>query len=339
METRGMHPIDGRFYRAPDKQRWRGRIDGEDDSHLRWHQHIRPLDLLQPPAVLNGRPLVLLGFACDEGVSRNNGRTGAADGPGAVRKALCNLPVVHPGQAIYDAGDIHCPNGELENAQHQVALAVTRLLHTGALPVLLGGGHEITYGHFCGIRDFLIKDTGKRIGIVNFDAHFDNRQPQACGASSGTGFWQIAQDCNQCDAPFYYLALGIQNMSNTRHLFDTAHQTGTRYVLAHHFDAYSNYDLLAMVRKFAADVDTLYLTIDLDVFAAPYAPGVSAPAYQGIVPDRRFFDCLEWLVDCGKIASFDIAELNPAVDIDGRTARLAASLIFRIAERLAEKQF
>ncbi len=332
-----MHPITERFYRAGGKQHWHGRIDGETDSHLRWHQHVQPLDLAGQASRLSGRPIALLGFACDEGVSRNKGRIGAAGGPAAIRQALCNLPVMHPGQAVYDAGDIRCPDGELEAAQRHVAWAVARLLHAGAFPVLLGGGHEITYGHYCGVRDFLGKDTGARLGIVNFDAHFDNRQPQASGATSGTGFWQIAQDCKQRDMAFHYLALGIQKMSNTPHLFDTAHRSGTRYALAELFDTHRTHAPLDLVRAFAADVDSVYVTIDLDVFAASYAPGVSAPAYQGIVPDARFLDCLEGLVDCGKIATLDIAELNPAFDIDGRTARLAAALVFRVAERLAKR--
>lgn len=76
----------------------------------------------------------------------------------------------------------------------------------------------------------------------------------------------------------------------------------------------------------------------MDVFAAPYAPGVSAPAYNGIRPDTVFFDCLENLFKTGRIVSLDIAELNPRMDIDNRTARLAATIVFNAVTYLAEIQ-
>src|SRR5690606_7957151 len=128
MEIRGNDPIDGRFYHAPQMQLWRGRDDGKDDAQRRWHQHIQQLNLTEPMTpMVSDTSIVILGFACDEGVKRNQGRTGAADGPAAIRKALCNLPIFYPRLAIYDAGNIQCADGELEAAQRQLAIAVTKI--------------------------------------------------------------------------------------------------------------------------------------------------------------------------------------------------------------------
>ena len=63
---------------------WTGRIDPEADA-LRWHQCIQPLAADSTPGI------ALLGFACDEGVRRNQGRVGAAEGPVALRRALANV--------------------------------------------------------------------------------------------------------------------------------------------------------------------------------------------------------------------------------------------------------
>lgn len=338
METRENHQIDRFFYRKPSMQLWMGRTDGKEKSQLRWHQHVQPLDLSQQRSEQTLPAVALLGFACDEGVKRNRGRVGAAKGPDAIRKALCNLPVFYPNLLIYDAGDVHCPNDNLEAAQQNLAIAVVQILQLGALPILVGGGHEITYGHYCGIRDFMKTKRTANIGIVNFDAHFDNRKPGASGPSSGTGFWQIAEDCKQKDRLFHYLALGIQKTSNTVQLFDTAHQTNTRYALARHFHTGYKYIPEQLITTFCQDVEQVYITIDLDVFAAAYSPGVSAAAYNGILPDAVFFDSLDLLFDSGKVISLDIAELNPEFDIDSRTSKLAAELIFYAAERLAGKK-
>ncbi|MER7014433.1 hypothetical protein ABT324_23655 [Saccharopolyspora sp. NPDC000359] len=66
--------------RAP--QRWSGRDDGPGFEHLRWH-HVVGSD--------ESADLAFLGFRSDEGVRRNKGRPGAADGPRALRQALASM--------------------------------------------------------------------------------------------------------------------------------------------------------------------------------------------------------------------------------------------------------
>jgi formiminoglutamase len=308
---------------------WTGRIDGTAPDLLRWHQVIKVVDLLQAPLPAlqpQEKGIALLGFACDEGVRRNKGRTGAAEGPAALRKAIANFPVHFSEQTILlDAGDILCINGELENAQQVLREAVVAVLNAGYLPLVLGGGHEITYGHASGIRSFAKQ---QKVGFINFDAHFDIRIPGEEGASSGTGFWQLAQDCKQAGVPFNYLALGIQKNGNTRQLFNIAGEEDATYVSADAFHLHDKDTLFAAIQHFLGQVDKVYLTTCLDVFAAPFAPGVSATAYNGITPGGLFLQCYRKILQSGKVAGTDIAELNPSLDIDHRTAKLAASLIF-----------
>lgn len=308
---------------------WTGRTDGTAPDLLRWHQVIKVVDLLQAPLPAlqpEEKGIVLLGFASDEGVRRNKGRTGAAEGPAALRKAIANFPVHFNEQTILlDAGDILCLNGELENAQQVLSEAVNAILTAGYLPLLLGGGHEITYGHASGIRRFASQ---QKIGFINFDAHFDIRISGEEGPSSGTGFWQLAQDTKQAGMPFHYLALGIQKNGNTRQLFNIAGEEDATYVSADAFHLQDKDTLFAAIQHFLGQVDKVYLTTCLDVFAAPFAPGVSATAYNGIMPGGLFLQCYRRILQSGKVAGTDIAELNPSLDIDNRTAKLAASLIF-----------
>ncbi|MCY1385203.1 Formimidoylglutamase [compost metagenome] len=80
------------------------------------------------------------------------------------------------------------------------------------------------------------------------------------------------------------------------------------------------------VADFLADIDALYLTIDLDVLPAAVAPGVSAPAAFGVPLPVVTAVCRQAAAS-GKLLHADVAELNPAFDIDDRTARVAARLI------------
>jgi formiminoglutamase len=301
---------------------WTGRVDPEPDS-ARWHQRIQPLTA-QSPAGLS-----LLGFACDEGVRRNHGRTGAADGPEAIRKALANLAWHRHGPA-YDAGDVVCADGNLEAAQARLADAVKTLLDAGHLPVVLGGGHEIAYGSWSGLATHMGQQAqAPRIGIINFDAHFDLRDP-AFVHSSGTPFAQIAEQCAQRGWPFRYACLGVSKVSNTRALFNKAAELGVLVREDDEMTAANLEQLCADLQAFAADCDALYLTIDIDVLPACEAPGVSAPAARG-VPLTLLEPLLECIKASGKLRLIDLAELNPTYDIDNRTAKVVARLIHRLS--------
>ncbi len=211
------------MYPAPDMSLWQGRIDSQEGADARrWHQWMRPYaDDAEAASVL-------LGFASDEGVRRNQGRQGARHGPPALRRALANL-AWHGEQAIYDAGDI-VAGDDLEAAQECYAQRVADLLARGHRVVGLGGGHEIAYASFAGLARHLSRhERLPRIGILNFDAHFDLRHAER--ASSGTPFRQIAELCQASDWPFAYCCLGISRLSNTAALFDQAQRLGVRYLL------------------------------------------------------------------------------------------------------------
>lgn len=309
---------------------WQGRTDGDTPDVQRWHQAVQPVNLSAGglPALGGGRKgIAFLGFACDEGVRRNKGRTGAAGGPDALRKACAAFPVHFGAHALVDAGDIVCTDGRLEAAQDALSATVQQILQAGYLPVLFGGGHEIAYAHERGIRRHI---AAQHLGTINFDAHFDLRAPDAEGASSGTGFWQIAEERGEEGKPFHYLALGIQQNSNTQKLYETAAALGVEFLPASVFQLKYQERLIGAIQAFMQRSDKIYLTTCLDVFAAPYAPGVSATAYNGLIPDALFLDCFRTILRSGKLAGADIAELNPTLDTDQRTAKLAASLVFEI---------
>lgn len=316
-----MHAQFQQYYIPACTTDWSGRVDGESGEHLRWHQIISCIDLRETNS-LDGA-FVLLGFPCDEGVQRNLGRTGAAEAPAVLRKICANLPLQGDNnRRLIDAGNIICEDEQLEEAQQALGVAVSLILKHGGLPIILGGGHEVTYGHYLGLREAY---NGK-IGIINFDAHFDIRQSKENQATSGTGFYQIAQ----MEEYLHYLPIGIQRVSNTEALFQTMQQKQCTWIEAQDFNRENRQQIIEEIDMFLSQIDHLYMTIDMDVFASVYAPGVSAPAYNGIVPDNFFLHIFEKLIRSPKYRSIDFAELNPRYDIDNRTARLVADLVFRV---------
>lgn len=319
------------MYKPTQAGAWKGRVDAQDgEEGKRWHQGMQLLDLSATAIVSKtDQAVAFLGFCCEEGVQRNQGRVGAAAGPVELRKAMASFAWhLEEKAGLYDAGDVFCTNQNLEEAQKQLGSKIYKLLQQGFKTIVLGGGHEIAYGHFLGIEQAL--KPGQQLGIINFDAHFDLRSYEK-QPSSGTPFLQIADDLKAAGKEFNYLVLGLQEQGNTRKLFNTAAGLGVTYVLAQELQLFRLEELKKQIKEFISKVDVLYLTIDLDVFAAAYAPGVSAPAALGVQPEIVML-LLHDIIASGKLLSLDVAELNPSYDLDSRTARLGVSLLYQIVK-------
>ena len=295
------------------EQVWQGRYDGDDSLYHRIFQKVTFDNNVSP------KNFVLHGFAVDEGVRRNKGRFGAGQAPDVIRKNISNFPVVKPEFLLHDFGNIYCMDGDLAASQQQLADSVASILQKGARSVVLGGGHEVTFAHYSALKKAFIN---QKIGIINIDAHFDNREPDNGLATSGTGFWQIAQD-----GEINSLHIGIQKNSNTLKLFDTAHHYGMKYILADEIFFENLPSIYQRIDELADRVDVLYITVCMDVFNAAIAPGVSASAYNGIFADATFMHFFRHILKNEKLAAMDVAEVNPTYDIAERTARLAASLV------------
>lgn len=307
---------------------WTGRFDGDGPEHRRWWQAVTPLapdswtagtaDDGGRPA--SAKPAAIIGFASDEGVRRNKGRTGAAAAPAAVRKALGPL-AFHLDRAVCDAGDVAVAGEALEEGQARLGGAVAALLDAGHLTVVLGGGHETAYASYLGVSAAEAVQRGQRLGVLNLDAHFDLRDEPT--PSSGTPFLQMARAEAAAGRDFRYAVVGISEANNTRTLFDTAGRLGVRYLLD---EDCAPDRVQEFVASFLAEIDVLYLTIDLDVLPAAVAPGVSAPAAYGVPLPVVSAVCRQ-VAASGKLLHCDVAELNPEFDIDNRTARVAARLV------------
>jgi formiminoglutamase len=308
---------------------WQGREDTEEGKNgLRWHQVVHNQQRINSCS--------LLGFECDLGVAANKGRVGAAKGPNAIRNALANL-AWHAECDLWDAGNIVAIT-HLADAQNQYAQQIATSLNENSLVIGLGGGHEIAWGSYQGLVQNLAAKPNKKIGIVNFDAHFDLRNPSKI-TSSGTPFRQIAEYCQTHNKPFHYTCLGVAESSNTAALFNYATQTKTQYLLD--IDCNPNAAKHLLTPMLTA-VDELYVTVCLDAFPAHIAPGVSAPSALGISVEF-VINMLRWIAQSQSALNYswqlaDIAEMNPDYDIDNRTAKLAARLIYEAVGSKFAKQ-
>ncbi|WP_285768476.1 formimidoylglutamase [Peribacillus sp. SI8-4] len=304
------------MYISPNMDVWKGRTDSlVDKDEFRIHQIVKG----SQRASMN-HACGIIGFSCEEGVRRNKGRLGSKEAPNEIRKALSSLS--WHGQAtdsLVDFGTIICEERQLEAAQAELGSHVEKILSKNMFPVILGGGHETFYGHFLGVRSQV--GPNAKIGILNIDAHFDLRSYEEM-TSSGTMFKQILEN----DHLTSYMPIGIQRFGNTKKLFNTADSLGCSWILEEDLMNEITDEIENKIQNFMNEHDSIILTLCMDVINASEAPGVSAPSPFGL-SGKMVRQLIRNIISNRKTISFDICEVNPALDNDNRTVKLAANLI------------
>ena len=264
---------------------------------------------------------IIVGFGSDEGVRRNGGRPGAALAPDAIRKALYKLtpdPTCFEAHTrvltnTIDVGNIPC-TGRLEEDQEALGREVGHWLEQGVRPIILGGGHETTYGHFMGYVE-----ARQSVHLVNIDAHADVRPLKKGKPHSGSPFRQALEHPGGiCSS---YSVYGLARWSTARVHLDYLEDNKVSY-------CWDDELTLAFIHDAFRGIEgTALCSIDMDVIRSFEAPGVSAPAAVG-VPLHVILHACFLAGQLSPIGSFDIVEVNPAHDIHSRTAKAAALCVW-----------
>lgn len=323
-------------YRAAQADLWRGRVDSQENADaFRLHQMVEIIDLNKPAELKNHQKkainFAIAGFESDLGVRLNKGQAGASEAPDVIRTKLASLPYKLHDATIIDVGNIYADD-DLTKAQKSLGEVVKDLMNQDYLPIILGGGHEtalaVYYGH-----QFKGSDN---LGIINIDAHFDNRPYQETGPSSGTMFRQIKDMTAEKGQAYQYFILGIQDHGNTQDLFHYADATGTKYFSTQEIISDKSDRIYQALDTWLNTIDQVMLTIDMDVFNAALAPGVSAVQPFGLFPEH-IMPYLNYMIESGKVASIDIVEVSPPNDYDNnQTAQLAGVILYYLMAEWAK---
>lgn len=276
-----------------------------------------------------GEPdVVILGFPSDAGIARNGGRVGAAAAPAAIREALGRLtpdacdpgPFIALVERTRDLGDV-AVTGDVERDQLLLAETLRPHLELGRFAIVLGGGHETSFGHFLGYE--------RPVRILNWDAHADVRELRDGLGHSGSPFRQALEHPSGRCAGYVVAGLQPHSVASDHLAFVSGrgravfrNQLGTAASVARLYDHAS---------------DALLVSFDLDAVDAAFAPGVSAPATNGL-PVERWLQAAFLAGATRAVTSADVVELSPPHDQQGQTVRLAALTVWEILRGLATRR-
>jgi formiminoglutamase len=220
-----------------------------------------------------------------------------------------------------DLGDLEV-SGDVESDQRNLGETLAPYLESGTFAIVLGGGHETSYGHFLGY-----KQVGHRVGIINWDAHADVRELKEGRAHSGSPFRQAIEDPSaSCRG---YTVAGLQP-----HLVARPH---LEFVKQHGMAVWRDEVVPETIHSlYRGQSSPMLASFDLDAVDQAEAPGVSAPNAGGLSSDL-WLSAAYLAGRCSAVTSADVVELNPRVDRDGQTARLAALTVWQILRGRAER--
>lgn len=260
-------------------------------------------------------PAVLLGEPYDGAVI---GRRGAASGPAAIRESLAGVKTHHldsgPVGAIGDLGDapLPGPGEDVRVVQEHLEETTAKLHAADTMPVFVGGDNSLTVPNAAPLLE-------EGLGILSLDAHLDCREVRDT-PTSGTPYRQLhdrgLETLVVCGARHFetssaYLTY-LEDRGGTVLPAERVGEDPTRA-------ATSALDALD-------DVDTLYLSLDVDVLDGTNAPGVSAPTPGGLTP-RELFRIVGEVARDDRLAGVEIVECAPPLDVDGRTVASAARAV------------
>jgi agmatinase len=291
------------------------------------------------PGSFAGRDIVIIGAPFDGGTSH---RPGARFGPQAIRLtdylphdgsrphlALGVDPLVD--LAVADAGDVEMPSGLMELSLQRLEDAVHSVARAGAIPVILGGDHTVTFPDATGVA----RHVGwGRVSLIHFDAHADTGDTQF-GSLYGHGTPMRRLIESGAVRGDRFLQIGLRGYWPPPDTLDWMAQQRMRSFEMTEVVARGLDECLTEAFAIATDdCDAVFLSVDIDVVDPGLAPGTGTPEPGGL-SSRQLLDAVRRIAMELPIAGIDVVEVAPPYDHAEVTAFLANRIVLETLSGIA----
>ena len=289
---------------------------------------------------MTDRRVAIIGAALDLGA----GRRGVDMGPSAIRYAGLDERLAALGLEVDDLGNVEVgvaeatdegdPRArfldEIKEVSARLAAQVRDSAAGGAVPVVLGGDHAVAIGTLGG----LASASGPG-GVLWFDAHGDLNTPETSpsgnvhgmplAAALGLATDTFASDAWQLPAldPDHVALLGLRSLDAGER--ELVKELG---IAAYTMSDFDRRGVEAVVREALERVEGaafVHVSLDMDVVDPEAAPGVGTPVRGGL-SYREAHLAMELVAEESGFGSLEIVEVNPILDRENATGRLAVEL-------------
>jgi agmatinase len=303
---------------------------------------FQKLPWVTDPAELTARQVdvAIVGAPFDDAVSH---RPGARFGPRAIREAnyatgsLNSLQLdVEPLDVltVVDAGDANIVPAWIDRGHALIFRKVREVAATGAIPIVLGGDHSITWPSATAVAQ--VRAPGS-VGIVHFDAHADTANDDwGVLAGHGTPMRRLIE--SGAIAGRNFVQIGLRGYWPPRETFDWMQANGLRW---HFMREIEQRGADAVIRDAIAEAldgpQYIYLSVDIDVIDPGLAPGTGTPEPGGMLT-REVLRAIRQIVGSVDLAGMDVVEVSPPYDHAETTSMAANRAVLEAISALAVKK-
>jgi len=294
------------------------------------------------PAELRDRrvDIAIVGAPFDDMVTH---RSGARFGPRAIREAQYSTGSLNSLQldvrpfdelTVVDAGDANIVPSQWERGHAMIYRKVREVAGTGAIPIVLGGDHSITWPSGSAVSE--VRRPGS-IGIVHFDAHADTA-PDSWGQLAGHGSPMRRLIESGAVLGRNFVQVGLRGYWPPVPVLEWMREHGLRTHLMTEIEERGADAVVDDAIAEALDVpDVIYLSVDIDVVDPGLAPGTGTPEPGGLMT-RELLRAVRRIVGAVNLAAMDIVEVSPPYDWAESTAMIANRVALEAISALAVKR-
>ncbi|RKD23203.1 arginase [Ammoniphilus oxalaticus] len=273
-------------------------------------------------------------------------RRGVDMGPSAIRYAGVKKRLEMIGYEVEDKGDLKVATRESESivypnlkylkqivdVNRALAIVVEQEVNKGRFPLILGGDHSIAIGTIAGMAK-----RKKDLGVIWFDAHGDlntaettpsgNVHGMSLAVSLGIGHPDLTGigGLDPKIKPEHVVIIGARELDRGEK--ELIKRIGLKVFTMHEIDRLGMprvmEEALSIVGK---GTDGMHLSLDLDGLDPHDAPGVGTPVIGGITY-RESHLAMEMIAEANILSSAEFVEVNPILDIQNKTAKVAVALM------------
>lgn len=278
----------------------------------------------------------ILSVPFDLGIKLNNGRPGARLAPKEIKKELYKKikkqkkRLFVKGIEVIDYGSVVPISGNVKATHEKVTAYVARMIKDGVIPIVLGGGHDISFGSIKAIFKAY-----KKIGQINIDAHYDVRPVVNGKITSGTPFRRLIDGGFLKGKNFVELGLhSPKNLKEHRDYLISKKATLLKMDFVHKAGVQKS--ISKALKISSKNTKAVVFDIDIDGVQKRFAPGCSAPCVQGFTKK----EVLKAAYLAGKdkrVKMFNLMEVSPVYDVKRKTIILASDLVLEFIKGISER--
>jgi arginase len=223
---------------------------------------------------------------------------------------------------IVDYGDAAVDNLSTERSMEHVRSLVREIAETGAVPMIVGGDHSLSYPNIAAIADVYGKE---KVSVIHFDSHYDAWWGGAHLISHGLPVYRLLIEGHVRAAD--YIQMGLRAAGPDKAAFKWMREQGMRY---HTMAEIERRGWEAVIDRAVAEASEegrkLFISFDIDVIDPAFTVATGTPVPGGLNM-RESIAIVRRLCSEANVVGFDLVELHPALDPTYRTTQNSVYII------------